>query len=72
MKPLTEAEALRILELDADPGPEGVRRAYLALCRRYHPDRFAGDPEKVALATELLATVNQAYAHFESRAKRPG
>jgi DnaJ-class molecular chaperone len=55
------AHAFAVLEVPPGAGPEALRRSYRRLCRRYHPDRFAGQPEKLAAATELLAEINRAY-----------
>ncbi|MGE5245684.1 MAG: J domain-containing protein [Betaproteobacteria bacterium] len=38
-----------------------VRRRYRALVRKWHPDRFAADPQGVAEATLMLKAVNHAY-----------
>lgn len=53
--------ALAVLELGPDAGATEVRAAYRALCRRYHPDYFAGDEERARDANELLAEINRAY-----------
>ncbi len=39
-------------------GPDAVRKARRQLARALHPDLFAKDPTVVALATELLKTLN--------------
>ena len=54
--------ARRILEVASDATSDEVRSAYRRLCSRYHPDRFANDPGKIASATQLLAEINRAYA----------
>lgn len=55
-----------ILGLDEKAGPEELRRAYLALAVKYHPDRNAGDPE----AEERFKDVSQAYAVLSDPAAR--
>lgn len=49
--------------LEVPPGtpPEEVRRAYRRLMRQYHPDRFAGDPDKLRAATEITRKLTEAY-----------
>lgn len=47
-----------VLGLDEKAGPEELRRAYLSLAVKYHPDRNAGDPE----AEERFKDISQAYA----------
>ncbi|RMH86233.1 MAG: hypothetical protein D6681_15885, partial [Calditrichaeota bacterium] len=37
-----------------------VRRAWRNLLRRYHPDRFPDDPQRQALANELIKQLNHA------------
>jgi curved DNA-binding protein CbpA len=56
-----------VLELPAGATRADVVRAYRRLCKRYHPDGYAGDPEKTPLANELLAEVNAAYAYLMQR-----
>lgn len=54
-------EAYRVLELDRDASMEQVRESYKRLLRKYHPDRFAGRPEKQRAATEVTQAVIAAY-----------
>jgi DnaJ-domain-containing protein 1 len=50
---------------------EEVRRAYRRLLRLYHPDRFAGDPEKLEVATEVVKRINASYQRIRAwEAKR--
>lgn len=63
------AECLAILEVGQDASPAEIGRAYRRLCKRYHPDRFAADPGKLALANELFAAINAAY-DFLTRSPR--
>ena len=53
--------AREILEISADATSAELKTSYRALCRRYHPDRFAGDPERFEQANELLREVTWAY-----------
>ncbi len=62
------------LEIPYGSHLEDIETAWKRLARRYHPDRHASDPERQAVATELLQGINHAYTeirrHLES-AKRP-
>ena len=53
--------AFAVLEIAPDAGPAEIRRAYRRLVRRWHPDRFANDPQGRAEATERLRVINRAY-----------
>lgn len=55
-----------ILGVEAKAGPEELRRAYLALAVKYHPDRNPGDPE----AEERFKDISQAYAVLSDPAAR--
>ena len=49
------------LELPYGADREAVRAARRRLLARYHPDRFAGNPDKARLATELVQGINHAH-----------
>lgn len=49
------------LELPVGASAEDVKRAYRRLVRRYHPDRHARDPGRVAVATQLSQELREAY-----------
>lgn len=50
----------RVLGVSENAGPEEIRKAYLALVKKYHPDRYADGPLKEQ-ANEKLKEINQAY-----------
>lgn len=54
--PMTRAEALRILELEGDPGPEEIREAYKRQMKKHHPDQGGTDEDAIRLnaARDLL------------------
>jgi hypothetical protein len=52
---------LETLGLAPGASPEEIKRAYLALVKRWHPDRFAQDPEQQKLAEDKLRSINVAY-----------
>ena len=57
--PLSRAYAL--LELAPGASPDVVRKQYKALVRRWHPDRFAGDPQGQSEASLRMRAINDAY-----------
>lgn len=52
---------LETLGLVPGASPEDIKRTYLALVKRWHPDRFAHDPEQQKLAEDKLRSINVAY-----------
>ncbi len=54
------------LEVPFGADSETVRRSYKRLVLRYHPDRHAGDPEKLRVATEITKKVNQSFERIRS------
>ncbi len=64
-----EIEALRQdfanLEVPLGAPFEEVRRSYRRLLAAYHPDRNAGDPERLRLATEITKKINVSYRRIE-------
>ncbi len=59
-------KAFAVLEVPYGASPEKVKQAYRRLLIKYHPDRHAGDSEKMALATELTQQIADAYRRIES------
>ena len=53
-------KAYRALELDYGAGSDAVRHAHRRLMRRYHPDRFAQDPARLADATRVAQQLTEA------------
>ena len=60
---------LQILELEKGASHDEIRAAYLRLCKRYHPDRFATTKDKEVLANELMQELVRAYEGLMSRAE---
>lgn len=55
------------LELQPGATLEDVKKAYRELMRKYHPDKFLGDPEKHRAATELAQSLTEAYQKLSAR-----
>lgn len=51
----------KTLELDSSADLKTVRRAYRKLLLKYHPDKFASEPEKQEAATEVTRKLTEAY-----------
>ena len=49
--------------LELDPGTDfaTVKKAYRRLMRIYHPDRYADNPERQRIATEISAKLNASF-----------
>lgn len=49
--------------LEVQPGADlkTVRRSYRKLLLKYHPDKFASDPDKYKVATEVTRKLTEAY-----------
>ena len=54
------------LEVPFGAGIEEVKRSYKSLVLRYHPDRFAADPEKQRVALEITKKINQSFERIRS------
>lgn len=52
---------LETLGIDPGASPEEIKRAYLALVKRWHPDRFANDPAQQQIAEDKMRSINVAY-----------
>jgi hypothetical protein len=56
--------------VSADATPTAIRRAYLELAKRSHPNLFATDPEKYRSSNALMADINAAYELLSDPAQR--
>lgn len=57
----------RVLGVSENASPEEIRKAYLVLVKKYHPDRYAEGPLKDQ-ANEKLKEINQAYEILTKKA----
>jgi DnaJ-domain-containing protein 1 len=51
----------RTLEVPVGAEFKVIRKSYRRLLSKYHPDKFAGDPEKYAAATEVARKITMAF-----------
>ena len=57
----------KVLGVSETATPDEIRAAYLALVKKYHPDRYADGPLK-EMAGEKLKEINRAYELIGKRA----
>jgi len=55
----------KTLELENGASWGEVKASYRQLIKKYHPDKFALDPEKEEAAHEIMQGLNEAYAALE-------
>lgn len=51
----------RTLEVPVGADVDTIRKSYRRLVAKYHPDKYASDPEKYAAATEVTRKITGAY-----------
>lgn len=51
----------RTLEVEVGADFKTIRQSYRRLLAKYHPDKYAGDPDKYAAATEVARKITAAY-----------
>ncbi len=56
----------KTLELPLNSSKADVKAAYRSLARKYHPDRFTGDPDRLKASEDRLKTINEAYAFLKT------
>jgi DnaJ-domain-containing protein 1 len=54
------------LEVPFGADMETVRRSYKTLMLRYHPDKHAGNPEELRVATEISKRINESFERIRS------
>lgn len=66
-----DAQDYRNLELEPGADFETVKRAYRRLMRTYHPDRYADNPERQRVATEISAKLNTSFNRIRAASGTP-
>lgn len=56
----------KVLGVSPDADEDEIKKAYRALARKYHPDRYAGKPELQASAEQKMKEVNAAYEEVQA------
>lgn len=49
-----------------------AKKAYKRLLRKYHPDRFANNPRKLKIATEITKKINESFNRIREYEKKSG
>ena len=56
-----------VLEVSEKASEEVIKMAYKALCKKYHPDIYKGDPD---YANQKMYEINEAYSILSNQSKR--
>jgi DnaJ-domain-containing protein 1 len=58
--------------LELEPGADfkEIRAAHKRLLRKYHPDLHMAEPDKTALADQIVKRLNRAVEHFQEKHRR--
>lgn len=64
-----EKEYYAILEVEYGAGFDKIKSAYKKLLKKYHPDMFHNQPEKLKTAQKVTEKINEAYTYFERKYK---
>ncbi len=59
-----------LLGVEPDAEVDEIKRAFKDFARRYHPDRFAGDDDKLARSTQIYRRGSEAYQILTSPVSR--
>jgi curved DNA-binding protein CbpA len=60
-KSLDEVDYYGLLGVPVDASVDAIKLGFRAFARRFHPDRFAGQPDHVAEATTVYRRATEAY-----------
>ncbi|GAB4410863.1 MAG: hypothetical protein OHK0053_37670 [Microscillaceae bacterium] len=62
-----EKKYYEALEVAVGADFEQIKIAYRQAMKKYHPDRFASDPQKQEYAKQLCQKINEAYEYFQKK-----
>ncbi len=62
-----EAKYYEALEIKKGASAEEIKQAYRQVMKKYHPDKFASDPEKQKYAEQLAQKINDAYDYLKKK-----
>lgn len=57
----------KVLELEYGSDFNQIKKAYRRLLKKYHPDLYQTDTEKLKTAQEVTKQINEAYTYFERK-----
>ncbi|MBN2443286.1 MAG: DnaJ domain-containing protein [Spirochaetales bacterium] len=60
------------LEVEFQAPFSEVKKSYKKLLTKYHPDRFANNPKKLKIATEISKKINQSFQLIRDYEKKRG
>lgn len=66
LRPAAAAQDYRNLELEPGADFLTVKQSYRRMMLTYHPDRYAGDPERQRVATEISAKLNASFTRIRA------
>ncbi|MFP4363879.1 MAG: J domain-containing protein [Spirochaetia bacterium] len=59
------AQDYKNLEVSFGTNFDEVRKSYKVLIRKYHPDRFSNDPDRLKAATEIAKKINYSFQRIK-------
>ncbi len=62
-----EKKYYKILEVEYGADFKEIKSAYRRLLKKYHPDMFQNQPEKLKTAQEVTRQINEAFTYFERK-----
>ena len=62
-----ERKYYKILEVEYGADFNAIKKSYKRLLKKYHPDLFINQPEKLEAAQKVSAKINEAYTYFERK-----
>jgi curved DNA-binding protein CbpA len=67
---LDELDHYALLGVAPDAQADAIKAGFRNFARHFHPDRFAGDPERVAAATRVYRRATEAYRVLSNADRR--